>query len=127
VYADSSALVKLLLDEPERPALESYLRRRPRLWSSGLAKVEVTRAAVVANPVMGPEEADRLLKACELVDVDDWILDHAKKLVDPSLRALDAIHLASALLVGPDELIAYDRRLLRAAERAGLNTASPGA
>lgn len=76
---------------------------------------------------MGPEEADRLLKACELVEVDDSILDHAKKLVDPGLRALDAIHLASALLVGPHELIAYDRRLLRAAERAGLNTASPGA
>jgi predicted nucleic acid-binding protein len=119
-------LVKLLLDEPERAALESYLRNRPPLASSGLAIVEVTRAAVIANPATGLEEADRLLKACELVEIDDAILDHAKRLAGPSLRALDAIHLASALLVGPEELVAYDHRLLAGAARLGLQTASPG-
>jgi uncharacterized protein len=97
------------------------------LLSSGLAKVEVTRAAVVANPATGLEETDAMLKACELIEVDDAILDHARRLVDRSLRAPDAIHLASALLVGPDALIAYDHRLLAAAHRAGLATASPGA
>ena len=35
VYADSSALLKLLLDEPERDALESHLGSRPTLMSSG--------------------------------------------------------------------------------------------
>ena len=87
----------------------------------------MTRAAVVANPASGFREASRLLETCELVDVDPEILDHARSLVDRSLRALDAVHLASALLVGSDELIAYDRRLVEAAERAGVTTASPGA
>jgi predicted nucleic acid-binding protein len=127
VYADSSALVKLLLDEPEREALASYLGSRPTLMISAIATVEVTRAAVVANPSTGFEEADRLLAGCELVEVDSPLLDQARRLADASLRALDAIHLASALLVEPAALVAYDNRLLAAARRAGLNTSSPGA
>jgi predicted nucleic acid-binding protein len=127
VYADSSALLKLLLDEPERRALESYLSGRPVLASSTLAMVEVTRGAVIANPSGGFEEAEQLLAGCELIEVDGAILDQARRLADSRLRALDAIHLASALLVGPSALVAYDRRLLDAAYRVGLATASPGA
>ena len=63
--------------------------------------VEVTRAAVIANPSTGFEEADRLLAGCELVEADSPLLDQARRLADSSLRALDAIHLASALLVEP--------------------------
>jgi predicted nucleic acid-binding protein len=127
LYADSSALLKLLLDERERPALESFLGTRPTLMSSAIASVEVTRAAVIANPSSGFEEADRLLAGCELIEVDSPLLDQARRLADPSLRALDAIHLASALLVAPSALVAYDLRLLAGARRAGLATASPGA
>jgi predicted nucleic acid-binding protein len=86
----------------------------------------VTRAAVIANASTGFREAGRLLEGCELIDVDREILDRAKGLGDRSLPALDAIHLASALLVEADQLLAYDRRLVDAAERAGLQTASPG-
>ena len=125
MYADSSALLKLLLDEPERDALESYLGGRPTLMSSAIATVEVTRAAVVANPSTGFERADRLLAGCELVEVDSPLLDQARRLADASLRALDAIHLASALLVEPAAVIAYDNRLLAAARRAGVYTSSP--
>jgi uncharacterized protein len=87
----------------------------------------VTRAAVIANPATGFQDSSRLLETCELIDLDEQIVDRARNLVGERLRALDAIHLASALLVGPDELIAYDRRLLEAAARAGLTTSSPGA
>ena len=45
--------------------------------------------------------------------------------VDPSLRTLDAIHLASALLVTADEFFCYDTRLARAAEAAALVVATP--
>ena len=44
----------------------------------------------------------------------------------PRLRMLDAIHLATALYVDADEVVAYDRRLLDAAEEQGLSTAAPG-
>ncbi len=97
------------------------------LMSSAIATVEVTRAAVIANPSTGFEEADRLLAGCELVEVDSALLDQARRLADSTLRALDAIHLASALLVEPAALVAYDHRLLAAARRAGLDMSSPGA
>lgn len=40
---------------------------------------------------------------------------------------LDAVHLATALRVQPDALVAFDRRLLDAAAEAGPTAASPGA
>ncbi|MBA3717638.1 MAG: type II toxin-antitoxin system VapC family toxin [Actinobacteria bacterium] len=128
IYADSSALVKLILDEPERAALESYLKDGLQLASSRLATVEVSRAVKVANGgPAGRVEAESLLQRCFLVDVDDEILARAAELASRELWALDAIHLASAEYLGPKELIAYDSRLLRAAQSAGLRTASPGA
>ena len=89
--------------------------------------MEVTRAAVVANPATGYKNASHLLETCELIDVDEPILNWARGLVNERLRTLDAIHLASALDIRPDEFLAYDRRLLNAAEAAGLRTSSPGA
>jgi predicted nucleic acid-binding protein len=113
--------------EAETAALRTALEKRRRLYTSRLAVVEVTRAAMLADPRTGFQNSSRLLETCELVDVDEDVVGRARTLVDERLRALDAIHLASALLVKPDELIAYDRRLVEAADRAGLATSSPGA
>jgi predicted nucleic acid-binding protein len=127
LYADASALVKLVLDEPESAALSDYLGDDPEIATSRLALVEVTRAIKVAND--DPEvhaEAASLFDRCLLLDVDDPVLDRAAQLSSIQLRALDAVHLASALQVGSEELVAYDRRLVEAAGRAGLRTASPG-
>jgi uncharacterized protein len=127
-YVDSSALVKLILDEPESPALEAYLEKRPRLATSRLAGFEVARAIKVANSEPAAHaEAAELLERCLLVDVDEPILDRAAELASVELRALDAIHLASAEYLDPAGVIAYDRRLLEAAIGVGLRTASPGA
>jgi predicted nucleic acid-binding protein len=43
-YLDSSALVKLVIAEPESAALRRYVRRRRPLVSSALARTEVLRA-----------------------------------------------------------------------------------
>jgi hypothetical protein len=55
------------------------------------------------------------------------LLDEAGRLPG-SLRGLDAVHLASALRIQADlqVLVAYDKRLLSAAEEVGLPTAAPG-
>ena len=47
---------------------------------------------------------------------------------DPMLRTLDALHLASALLLGDalTAFVAYDHRLADGAEAAGLAVATPG-
>jgi predicted nucleic acid-binding protein len=73
------------------------------------------------------EEVDRLLASLMLVAVTAQLLRSARKLAGAAVRTLDAIHLASALRIEPDELLAYDRRLLGAATELGLTVASPAA
>jgi antitoxin (DNA-binding transcriptional repressor) of toxin-antitoxin stability system len=53
----------------------------------------------------------------------------AASFMDPSLRALDAVHLATALSIGdhPEAFITYDARLATAASKQRLKVAHPGA
>jgi uncharacterized protein len=128
VYADSSALVKLVIKESESAALAAYIDKvNPTLATSRIALVEVVRAVGLASP--GPEardEATRGVEACLLVDVTDVLLRSAAALASLTVRTLDAIHLASAQRVGADEVLVYDARLREAAAAVGFSTASPG-
>lgn len=120
--------MKLVIDEPESAALDRHLRGRPALATSRVALVEVPRATRLANPRDEvQQETERLLQSCMLIDTSDALLRAAARLTSRDVRTLDAIHLASALRVEPDELVAYDRRLLRAAGEHGLKTSHPGA
>jgi predicted nucleic acid-binding protein len=125
-YLDSSAIVKLVLAEAETPALQRYLRRRQPLVSSALARTEVRRAALV-NGERVLARADEILEGLEFVRVNDRVLRAAGTLPPMSIRSLDAIHLATALQLGPDlgRVVAYDDRLLDAARANGLRTAQP--
>jgi predicted nucleic acid-binding protein len=71
------------------------------------------------------EEADRLLSSCMLVAVSAQLLRAARRLASASVRTLDAIHLASALRIEADELLAYDHRLLAAAREQRLPIVTP--
>ena len=125
-YLDASALVKLVLDEPETPALRRHLGAVERKATSQIAIVEVTRAVRLADPV--PQtllDARRLFEEAELVRTTRAIIERAAGLASARLRSLDAIHLATALELRPDEFIAYDSRLLEAAGLSGLVAASP--
>ncbi len=127
LYADSSALVKLVVDEPESRALARYLTNEPALATSRIALVEVPRAVTIANPSEELEaEAQRLLGSCLLVHVSDGLLRSAARLASPKLRTLDAIHLASALRVESDELLTYDQRMIDAALGHALPVSHPG-
>ncbi|MCC6221862.1 MAG: type II toxin-antitoxin system VapC family toxin [Thermoleophilia bacterium] len=126
-YLDSSALVKLALEEPESGQLAAHVGSAV-VTTSEVAIVEVSRACKVS---LGDEEGTRrardLLRVAVLLELDRGLLERAAGLANGNLRSLDAIHLAAALAAEPDELVAYDRRLLDAAEAAGLTVASPGA
>jgi predicted nucleic acid-binding protein len=127
-YVDASALVKLALEEPETLALRAHLSGEVKMSTSEVAVIEVTRAARVGGPGSPAlAEARRVLAESTLVAVTRAIVDRAAELASSRLRTLDAIHLATALAVEPDEVVAYDRRLLAAAELHGLAVASPGA
>lgn len=96
--------------------------------TSALARVEVGRAVKVATGGgEALEAAEDLIDGCVLVDVDDTVIRAALRLASPHLRTLDAIHLASALAVEPQQMLVYDRRLAEAATAAGLAVTSPGA
>jgi len=129
VYADSSALVKLVVREQWSIDLARFLNgEADRLVSSALAEVEVVRGARVAEAgVEGEEEALEMLASCALLDVDRDTLEEARRLAGPTLGALDAIHLASVLRSGATTLVTYDRQLGRAARELGMRVEAPGA
>ena len=80
----------------------------------------------IASPgSAGQARAELLLASCLLVDVTPELLRAACRLTSREVRTLDAIHLASAQRVNPDEMLVYDVRLADAASRAGFSVASP--
>jgi uncharacterized protein len=128
-YLDSSALVKLVLREPETNALRAFLRQHPFRVASRIAEVEVVRAVSRARSSSGKAAATarEVLRRVGLIELDADILQTASRLEPRDLRTLDALHLASALSLGGDldVIVAYDARLAAAARRAGIAVASP--
>jgi predicted nucleic acid-binding protein len=118
--------VKLVVDEPESDALEDHIDGEVALATSRIALVEVSRAVALADPSReARKEVDKLLSSCVLVGVTAPVLRLARDLASAALRTLDAIHLASALRIEADELVAYDRRLFGAAAEYDLRAVSP--
>jgi len=133
-YADASALVKLVRDEDESGALRAYLADAD-LVSSELVLTELPRAvrrAVAHDPGLPLdlllERTGELIDAVALRPVDRPLLLGAGALAEPVLRALDAIHVASAVDLHPIEaFVTYDQRQAAVARLAGLRTMAPGA
>jgi uncharacterized protein len=119
----------MLVREPETAALSELLTRRGAiLATSAVAVVEVLRAVRIAEPgPAGAQRAHRRLDETILVDVTRELIDEAASYTSARVRALDAIHLASAVRIGAREILVYDRRLAEAASAAGLEVLSPGA
>lgn len=126
LYLDSSALVKLVVPEPESRALRDALRSWPERVSSVVAEIEVER---VARRIGGGaiRRGRSVLARLALVELDEDVVRSAAALEPPDLRTLDAIHLATALSLGDDlgALCAYDTRLADAAAAAGVDVVVP--
>jgi uncharacterized protein len=125
-YLDSSAIVKLVVREPESAALRRYLRRRRPVISSALARTEVARALLPLGPEVvarGQEVLDRF----DLARVNDRVLTAAGSMLPMTIRSLDAIHLATAHQLGADlaRIVTYDERMSRAAQGLGFAVAAP--
>lgn len=126
IYLDSSAIVKLAIQEPESRALRAYLRRRRALASSSLARAEVTRAlAPLGDAAVG--RGHDVLARIDLIRVSDRILTAAGWLQPGELRTLDAIHLATVQQIESDllRIITYDERMTAGARLSGWSTVAP--
>jgi predicted nucleic acid-binding protein len=125
LYLDASAIVKLVRNEPETPALVEAIRADPEVVSSALSWTEVVRAARRAR--VRTTRATAVLDAIAAVPIDDGILRDAAELAPARLRTLDAIHLATARSLGEDidAVITYDERMIEAAASLTLAVRSP--
>ena len=132
LYADTSALVKLVVLEAETEALEETLDQWRDVATSAITTVEliraVTRARTKANVVVADEWAlFGVLAATAEIPLTDEIRSEASTLAPVELRTLDSIHLASALSLGDDlaGVLTYDERMQNAASIRGLEWLAP--
>ena len=127
IYLDSSAFVKLAVEEAETRALRAFLSARAsRHVSSALLRTESLRAVrhLGADALVTIREG---LRRIDLVAIDDRILDAAGTLEPTVLRSLDAIHVATAMAIGDDleTIVTYDDRMAEASRSLGIPTAAP--
>ncbi len=126
VYLDSSALVKLVVREPEWQALRLYLGQFPLRATSVLSTVEVPRAVARHLQRFEPRSVE-VFRAVEILPFDRPLASAAVHLPRLELRSLDAVHLASAMTLAPDleSLVTYDTRLADAAQLVGIRVVEP--
>ena len=125
-YLDASALVKLVVREPESAELRRFAQARSILASCSLAGVEVVRA-VRPHGRSAVVTARKVLEQIDLAELDAELLDAAAEL-GGSIRSLDAIHIAAALELGDEleALVTYDLRTATAAGELGIPVVAPG-
>jgi len=129
VYLDTSALLKLVVAEPESAALSEWLRDWPDHLTSTLARVEALRTLKRMSASKGAfARAETVLAAVDAIHLDGPVLAIAATMKDPLLRSLDALHLACALSIGdvPEAFVTYDARLASAAQRLKISVVAPG-
>lgn len=124
-YVDTSAFVKLIVDEPESDKLRERFQHWPARVSSMLLRTEAVRA-VRPHGDDAVARARAEMRRVRLLQITSRVLDAAADLPRP-LRSLDAIHIASALRLGSDlgVVVTYDQRMTDAARSLGLPVEAP--
>ncbi len=124
-YLDSSALVRLVVEEAESVALNRWYVEARRLVTSRIGVVETVRAS--SRRQCDPVHRARILTDVEVIELNSSLAGVAATLKPLLLRTLDAIHLATALALMPelDAFVTYDDRLAEAARAVGLPVVRP--
>ena len=115
-----------MIDEPETEALRALLAETPRQIASAIVEIEVPRAVRRAAPELVPS-AVQVVSQINVVEPGVAVRALAASLDPPTLRTLDAIHLATALEARAEleAFVTYDGRLAAAAEAEGLEVLAP--
>ena len=124
LYLDSSAITKLVIEERGSAAIRAAVTDAT-LVTSRIAVVEVTRAVARVDAAA---DCDPVFDVLAFVELDEDLARAAAVAGTPDLRSLDAIHLASAALLGDelDAFVTYDTRQAHAVAIAGITVRSPG-
>ena len=124
-YLDTSAALKLVVQEPESDALAHSIRDEDvDLVACCLLETEVRRAVYRAAPLT-QGIATHLLEGVALYEMPSSLFREAGLLPGENLRSLDALHLAAAIRIGVDRVVTYDVRMTDAATSLGLPVFAP--
>ncbi|HEY2719580.1 MAG TPA: type II toxin-antitoxin system VapC family toxin [Solirubrobacteraceae bacterium] len=126
-YIDASALVKLFKAERETEAFRAALRDWPVQVASELIRVEAVCTARRLGDQDALQRAGEALEQITLIPITPEIIELATGAHAPPLRAMDAVHLATALTMREDlgSVFVYDSDLHAAAQGHGLNALAP--
>ena len=133
VYVDRSALIKRAVAEREseavEEALEQHVEAQDALVSSTLAWIEIGRALRARldreDHDVVTEAIDDALSGIAERPITADVVSLARRIEPNVLRSLDAIHLATAVLLDADTVMTYDDRLAGAARHNGLTVSAP--
>ena len=125
-YADSSAILKLLIVEKESAALTNFIDFT--IKSSALTRVEIIRVLHKIAPEK-IAQAQVILAGIDLTPLNPAILSAAENFGPAiTLKSLDALDVASVLFLGAavEGLITYDKAMIMNAKELGIKVVSPG-
>ncbi len=129
IYVDTSAALLVLLGQEGAASAQDFLHRltsRERAASSVLLQIEMVRA--LHRERLSLTIAQELLDGVELMPINDDVVERACAMTE-ELKSLDAIHLATALLLDdprdPVTVFTHDVRLADAARSHGLAVFDP--
>lgn len=124
-YLDTSAAVKLIVQEAESDALAAELRsNEPELVACLLLETELRRL-VAREAVLTQQAVSDLLRGVDLHELPPPLFAEAGLLPGDRLRSLDALHLAAAIRLEVDAVVTYDPRMADAATSLGLQVSAP--
>lgn len=126
VYIDTSALGRVLLDEPDKSAIKDALDSFDQVTASRLLRIELRRVGLKRGLL---DRAESLLADISLIPLEDQILTATETLTPASVGTLDAIHLATAVQLTKagklSALMTYDKGLAAGAREHGITVLSP--
>lgn len=126
VYIDTSALGRVLLDEPDKSAIKDALERFDQVTASRLLRIELRRVGLKRGLL---DRAESLLADIALIPLEDQILTATETLTPALVGTLDAIHLATAVQLTKagklNALMTYDKGLAAGAREHGITVLSP--
>lgn len=124
-YLDTSAALKLVVEESESDALAQDIdREQPDLVACWLLETEMRRAAQ-REEHLTQQIVSEFLEGVGLYEVPSSLFREAGVLPGAHLRSLDALHVAAAIRIGVDCVVTYDSRLTDSARSLGLKVLAP--
>lgn len=124
VYLDSSVALRTILDAPERERLRAWMQAPGHTCvASRLLRTEVIR--VLRRDGRPLSDGQPLLERVGLLEITPETHAVAESF-EPHVKTLDALHLATALLIGlPVVVASHDATMKRVAEHLGLSVTDP--